>query len=93
MTLMNTMPSQMAPVDPKKGPKKDDKKTADKKGKPGKNDPPPGQLKIGQWTITPAIGTIAPDSSCTIEIMFSGSGQKNYEQRLAIDVSNRNPDD
>lgn len=32
----------MAPVDPKKGPKKDDKKTADKKGKPGKNDPPPG---------------------------------------------------
>ena len=40
---MQTMPSQLAPVDPKKGPKKDDKKAADKKaGKPGKNDPPPG---------------------------------------------------
>lgn len=36
------MPSQMAPVDPKKAGKKeakDDKKKA--AGKPGKNDPPP----------------------------------------------------
>lgn len=69
----------MAPVDPKKGPKKDEKKAEKKAGKPGKNDPPPGLLKIGQWSINPSLGTIAPDSSCTVEITFQGAGQKNYE--------------
>ncbi|CAD8206755.1 unnamed protein product [Paramecium octaurelia] len=91
--LMKAMPSSLAPVDPKKGPKKDDKKQEKKQAKPGKNDPPPGQLKIGQWTIMPSIGTIAPDSSCTVEITFAGQGQKNYEQKLAIDIINRNPED
>lgn len=66
----------MAPVDPKqKGGKKeakDDKKAAAKPGKPGKNDPPPNQLKINQWTLMPCVGVIAPDSSATIEINFAG---------------------
>ena len=61
----------MPPVDPKKAGKKEDKKQP-KPGKPGKNDPPPDQLKIGQWTIRPSLGTIAPDSSMTVEITFMG---------------------
>ena len=68
------MPSQMAPVDPKKAGKKEPKDDKKKAAKPGKNDPPPNQLRIGQWTVFPCLGSVAPDSSVTVEVTFQGSG-------------------
>jgi len=41
------------------------KKDAKKGGKGGKGEPE-NSLKIGQWTITPASGTVAPDGSATV---------------------------
>lgn len=78
----------------KKGAKKDAKevkKDAKKGGKGGKD--AENQLKIGQWTITPNVGTIAPESSMVIEVKFAGNGQKLFEQKIAVDVENRNPND
>lgn len=51
------------------------------------------QLKVGQWSVTPCKGTIAPDSQVTVEVEFNGSGQKLFEQKFGIDVSCRDPDD
>jgi hydrocephalus-inducing protein len=64
-----------------------------KGGKAGKGEVITNQLKIGQWTITPNSGVVAPDSSATLEIVFQGAGQKNYEQRMAIDITGRDPMD
>lgn len=36
---------------------------------------------------------IAPDSSAIVEINFAGQGQKNYEQKIAIDITYRDPAD
>ena len=60
----------------KKGGKKevkDAKKDAKKGGKGGKD--AENQLKIGQWSLSPFSGSIAPDSSVTIEVKFTGNGQ------------------
>ncbi len=48
---------------------------------------------MGQWAITPCTGAIAPDSSATIEVVFQGQGQKLFEQKLAIDIQNRDAQD
>lgn len=80
----------------KKGAKKESKeqKKAAKQGaKKDKDADPPELLRIGQWAIKPCVGTIAPDQSQTVEITFSGSGQRLYEQRLAIDITGRDPED
>lgn len=66
------------------------KKEAKKGGKGAKEE---AGLKIGQWTINPNSGTIAPDSSAIIEVSFAGKGQKLFEQKIAVDVENRNPND
>lgn len=50
-------------------------------------------MKIGQWTITPSSGTVSPDSSMTVEVKFAGNGQKLFEQKIAVDIENRNPND
>lgn len=65
LEALNTLPA--AGVDPKKGKKevKEVKKEAPKKGKGGKGEPE-NQLKINQWSITPAQGSIAPDASITV---------------------------
>ena len=79
MEAVNTLPVSGA-VDPKKGKKevKEVKKdTTAKKGKGGKGEPE-SQLKIGQWAINPPTGSVAPDSSVTVEVTFAGSGQKLY---------------
>ena len=93
------MPSQLAAQlasdkDKKKGkdaPKKEVKADV-KKGK-GKDAPVANQLKVGQWTITPNVGTVAPDSSVLVEVVFQGNGQKLYEQKLAVDIVGRDPED
>lgn len=36
---------------------------------------------------------MAPDSSVTVEVTFTGSGQKLYEQKLGLDIQNRDPED
>lgn len=61
------------------------KKDAKKGGKGGKGEPE-NSLKIGQWTITPASGTVAPDGSSTVEVKFTGNGQKLFEQKIAVDI-------
>jgi len=43
-------------------------------------------LKIGQWLINPTSGSIAPDSSVTIEVTFAGKGQQLLEQKIAVDI-------
>jgi len=88
------MPSSSGSVDPKKGgAKKDakDQKKDAKKGKGGKGEE--GALKIDQWSINPSTGSVAPDSSMTVEVTFAGKGQKLFEQKIGIDIENRNPDD
>lgn len=88
------MPSSSGPVDPKKGAGKkevkDVKKDA-KKGKGGKVDE--SALKIDQWSISPNTGTVAPESSMTVEVTFAGKGQRLFEQKIGIDIENRSPDD
>ena len=70
---------------------KDAKKDAKKGGKGGKDGE--NGLKIGQWTISPSSGTVGPDSSIAVEVKFAGNGQKLFEQKIAVDVENRNPND
>ena len=94
LEAVNTLPVGGV-VDPKKGKKdaKEVKKEAPaKKGKGGKGEPET-QLKIGQWSINPPQGSVAPDSSVTVEVTFAGSGQKLYEQKLGLDIQNRDPED
>ena len=78
---------------------------ADEKGKKGKKDDKPkpkpapakkGQadplaLLLGQYTITPSYGTIPPNSSVQVDVKFQAKGNQIYENKLAIDVMNRNP--
>lgn len=84
--------------DPKKGgvagkkEVKEVKKEVPKKGKGGKGETD-NQLKIGQWTITPCQGNIPPDGNAVVEVTFAGSGQKLYEQKLGLDIQNRDPND
>lgn len=82
--------------DPKKGVPgkkegKEVKKEAPKKGK-GKGEVD-NQLKISQWTITPCQGSIPPDGNAIIQVTFTGLGQKLYEQKLGLDIQNRDPND
>ncbi|EGR28756.1 hypothetical protein IMG5_169530, partial [Ichthyophthirius multifiliis] len=78
--------------DPKKNAKKEAPKQ-DKKGKGGKNQGIEGQLKIGQWTINNSKGTIPSDSSAIIEVQFTGNSQRLYVQKIAIDITCRDPED
>jgi hydrocephalus-inducing protein len=76
----------------KKGAKKETKevkkeaKDVKKGGKGGKGGESENSLKIGQWTITPAIGSVAPDSTVAVEVKFNGSGQKLFEQKIAVSI-------
>jgi hydrocephalus-inducing protein len=67
---------------PKAPAKKDAKKGTD-----------PMALGVSQFVISPAYGAIPPESSIQIEVKFNAQGAKLYEQKIAIDVTNRDPDD
>ena len=69
-------------AEPKAAPKKDAKKGGDS-----------GDLRIGPWSIDTASGSIPPESSQTIKVTFKGVGQKLCEQRLALHVTRRDPND
>ena len=81
-----------------KDPKAKDAKAKEvKKPAPGKDKKGqaelPFQLKIGQWSVSPCKGTIAPESSATIDVSFTGNGMKIYEQKLGIDILGRDLND
>jgi hydrocephalus-inducing protein len=77
----------------------------DEKGKKGKKDdkpkPKPAPVKkgaadplaliAGQYTVTPSYGTIPPNSSVQVDVKFKAKGNQVYENKLSIDVMNRNP--
>lgn len=55
---------------------------------------PDGQVvNVSQYSITPAIGSIAPGSAAVISVTFSAQGSKFYNNTLAIDIANRDPND
>jgi len=71
-------------------------KKADPKAKPpakGKADVvPDGQVcQVSQYSITPAIGSIAPDSSAVVTVTFNAKGAKFYDSTICIDIANRDP--
>lgn len=73
-----------------KAPPKEQKKPA---GKKGAKDELPNTIKIGQWSIAPCLGSIPPESSATVDVIFQGNGAKLYEQKLGIDIMGRDPGD
>jgi len=50
-------------------------------------------LGVSQFQISPAYGSIPPESSIQIEVKFNAQGAKLYEQKIAVDVTNRDPSD
>jgi hypothetical protein len=43
------------------------------------------------WKINPFYGSIPPESSINIEVVFVGNSQKLYEQQIGIDIQGRDP--
>jgi hypothetical protein len=41
---------------------------------------------MGQWSINPVSGSVAPDGSAIVEVVFTGKGQSLFEQKIAIDI-------
>lgn len=75
-----------------KGKKPDAKAAAPAKGaKGGKGEviPDGTQIQVSQYSISPAIGSVAPGSSAVITVTFNAQGAKFYDNTLAIDVANR----
>eukprot|EP00825_Cyclidium_porcatum_P002075 TRINITY_DN1095_c0_g1_i4.p1 TRINITY_DN1095_c0_g1~~TRINITY_DN1095_c0_g1_i4.p1 ORF type:complete len:1802 (-),score=468.45 TRINITY_DN1095_c0_g1_i4:3309-8714(-) len=94
--LQTTEQAQSGGAKDKKGAKKEskqEKKASKQGGKKDKDADPAEMLRIGQWAINPSLGSIPPDQSQTIEITFNGNGQKLFEQKLAIDITGRDPED
>jgi hydrocephalus-inducing protein len=80
--------------DPKaKGGKKPDPKAAApaKGAKPGKGEVvvDATAINVSQYTISPAIGSVAVGSTAVITVTFNAQGAKFYDNTLAIDVANR----
>lgn len=83
-------------VDPKAKGKPDPKAAPAKapaKGGKGEVVPDGQVINVSQYAITPAIGSIAPGSAAVISVTFSAQGSKFYNNTLAIDVANRDPND
>jgi hypothetical protein len=50
-------------------------------------------VQVTQYTISPAIGSVAPGSAAVITVTFNAQGAKFYDSTLAIDIANRDPAD
>ena len=48
-------------------------------------------VQVSQYTISPAVGSIAPDSSAVITVTFNAQGAKFYDSTLCLDVANKDP--
>lgn len=77
--------------DPKaKNAKKPDPKAKAPKGKA--DAVPDGTVvQVSQYTISPAVGQIAPDSSAVITVTFNAQGAKFYDSTICIDIANKDP--
>mmetsp|Transcript_8825 Transcript_8825/g.8167 ORF Transcript_8825/g.8167 Transcript_8825/m.8167 type:complete len:1196 (+) Transcript_8825:4508-8095(+) len=65
------------------------------KGKEKGKDAAPegGLLEISQYQVTPISGTIPKEGKATISVTFKAKGAKFYENVLALDIANRDPQD
>ena len=50
-------------------------------------------VDIGQFTISPSSGTVSKNNSVVVSITFNAEGSKLYQKTLAINISNRDPQD
>lgn len=46
-------------------------------------------LQVSQYSISPAVGSIAPGSVALITVVFNAQGAKFYESNLCIDIAGR----
>ena len=46
---------------------------------------------MSQYQISPAVGSIAPDSSAIVTVTFNALGAKFYDSTIAIDIANKDP--
>jgi len=44
---------------------------------------------VSQYSVSPAVGTIAPGSAAVVTVMFNAQGAKSFESNLLIDIANR----
>ena len=48
-------------------------------------------VQVTQFSISPAIGSIAPDSSAVVTVTFNAQGAKFYDSTICIDIANKDP--
>lgn len=89
--------AQEAQEDPKaaaKGKKPDAKAGGKGKAPAGKDAPPDGTLlTVGQYDVSPSIGSIPPGNAAVVSVTFRAEGAKFYESTLALDIADRDPQD
>lgn len=91
--------AQETQEDPKaaaKGKGKPEAKGAAKgKGGAGKGEvlPDGTLLTVGQYDVSPAIGSIPPGNAAVVSVTFRAEGAKFYESTLALDIADRDPQD
>lgn len=50
-------------------------------------------LTVGQYDVTPSIGSIPPGNAAVVSVTFRADGSKFYETTLAVDIADRDPND
>ena len=50
-------------------------------------------VDIGQFTISPSSGSVTKSNSVVVSITFNAEGSKLYQKTIAINISNRDPQD
>ena len=48
-------------------------------------------VQVSQYSISPAVGSIAPDSSAVVTVTFNAQGAKFYDSTICIDIANKDP--
>ena len=69
-----------------------EKKEGEEEKVPDKN-ADPNALVVGQFTVKPFKGTIAPGESETFEVIFAAENDRSYAEILGINVADRDPAD
>jgi hydrocephalus-inducing protein len=72
--------------------KKEAPKAPAKGAKGGKDAAPDGTVcKVTQYDISPAVGSVTPGQSAIITVVFNAQGDQLYDNTLALDIANRDP--
>lgn len=74
-----------------KGAKKPDPKAKPAKGGKAEAVPDGTVVQVSQYTISPAIGSIAPDSSAVVTVTFNAQGAKFFDSTICVDIANKDP--